>query len=574
MPAADQLLYPLLPHTLYIQTGLGHEVTDGAQAHCRTGDITATPGRFTGFAGGRLAADGADMREFERPCTRGAFLQYRTHHFGDDIACPLHDDRIPYPHVLGQDLVFIMQSGAGDHDPAYGHRLQLGHRGQDTGTSHLDLDTGQTGMHLHGRELESDSEARRAGREAQCLLRFKIILLGHGTVDLHGKIRPALTHAFHIGFHSGRIGAEFAVGRRQKAVIAQPGRQLVLEMTGFRLSPAGLAQTVSQESQGHLLGVGHIQLAQGPGSGIARIGQKLLAQGFPALVDGGKILFVDDHLAAHLQPFREGTGPAQPQGDRTDGTHGLGNHFTLFPVAAGQRLLQDAILIDNLQGKTIQFGVTPEGQRRFGQGALHAGHEFLPLLGGKDVVQTVHALTVALFGQTAQQTAPHAQRGRMGTAPLRMVFLQRLQLPEQGIVLVVADDRLVQRMIQIIVVLQDGRQPGHPLLGPVLWRFGQAQRIHRRRGCGCGRRRDDFFRSLFLGPFFGGRRGRGTEKGKLFWTHDHSGRAIRRSRRARIRSRRAAARSNSSSRAASRISFSRRWTSAAVSSAVRGTASS
>ena len=190
------------------------------------------------------------------------------------------------------------------------------------------------------------------------------------------------------------------------------------------------------------------------------------------------------------------------------------------------------------------------------------------------IISGTHALTVALFGQTAQQTTPYAQRGRMGTAPLRMVFLQRLQLPEQGIVLVVADDRLVQRMIQIIVVLQDGRQPGHPLLGPVLWRFGQAQRIHRRRGCGCGRRRDDFFRSLFLGPFFGGRRGRGTEKGKLFWTHDHSGRAIRRSRRARIRSRRAAARSNSSSRAASRISFSRRWTSAAVSSAVRGTASS
>ena len=509
------------------------------------------------------------MREFERPCPRGAFLQYRPHHFGDDIAGPLHDDRIPYPHILGQDLVLVVQGGTGDHDPTHRHRLQPGHRGQDAGTPHLDLDTGQTGMHLHGRELESDGEAWRAGREAQGLLRFQIILLGHGAVDLHGEIRPALAHAFHIGFHSCRIGAEPAVGRRQKTVVAQTGRQLMLEMAGERPPPAGLAQAVGQKTQGHLLGIGNIQLAQGPGSGIARIGQQLLAQGFPMLVDGGKILFVDDHLATHFQPFREGTGPAQAQGDRTDGAHGFGDHFALLPVPAGQRLLQDAVFIDDLQGKAIQLGVTPKGQRHLRQGALHSGHEFLPFLGGKNIVQTVHALAMALLGQPAQQSAPYAQRGRMGAAPLRMLFLQGLQLPEQGIVLIVADDRLVQRMIQIVMVLQDGHKPCHPLPGHIPGRFGQAQGIHRRRGCG-GRHRG-LPCCLAPGPVFGGRC---TEKGKLFWTHDHSGRAIRRSRRARIRSRRAAARSNSSSRAASRISFSRRWTSAAVSSAVRGTASS
>ena len=83
-------------------------------------------------------------------------------------------------------------------------------------------------MHLHGRELEGNGEARRPCGETEGLLGFQIVLLCHGTVDFHGEIRPALPDLFHIGFHCARIGTEPAVRGRQKTIVLQAGCQLML----------------------------------------------------------------------------------------------------------------------------------------------------------------------------------------------------------------------------------------------------------------------------------------------------------------------------------------------------------
>ena len=66
---------------------------------------------------------------------RRALFDDDLHHFRDDIAGPLDQDRIPHPHVLAGHFVFIVQGGPADRDPAHLHRLHHRHGGDRAGAA-------------------------------------------------------------------------------------------------------------------------------------------------------------------------------------------------------------------------------------------------------------------------------------------------------------------------------------------------------------------------------------------------------------------------------------------------------
>ena len=198
-------------------------------------------------------------------------------------------------------------------------------------------------------------------------------------------------------------------------------------------APIRIAHAVGQEAQRHGAGSRGVQLTERPCRRIARIGESFLPEGIAPFIEGRKVGLEDDDLAAHFQTGGQLLAlrrRSEPQGDILDGAHGGGHHFAGLPVAAGQGFGQDAVFIDDLQRQTVQLGVAPEGERRFGQGPAHALDEFAPFLRAEHIVQPVHAAAVRLLVQSAQKAAAHAQGGRMRAAPLGMGGFQRQQFAE------------------------------------------------------------------------------------------------------------------------------------------------
>ncbi len=277
-----------------------------------------------------------------------------------------------------------------------------------------------------------------------------------------------LTHPGRIGLHFLRPGAEPAIGRGKKTITFQTLHKFMLGQAGGGRSPVHFAQVVGQKTQRTGFCDGNIQLTQGARGGVARIGEGFPAQRLLLLIEGRKILFEHDHFAAHFQKRRERPLPAQTQGHGANGAHGLGDHLARFAVAAGQGSAQHTVHIDDFQSQTVQLGVAPEGRRQGAvelriPGAPHALHKVAPVFVGKDIVQAVHPASVLFFVQTLQQAAAYPQGGRMRAAQGGPALFQFCQLPEQSVVLLVADLRRVQRMIQIIMAFQFGAEPVCPL---------------------------------------------------------------------------------------------------------------
>ena len=335
-------------------------MTDGPQPDRRTGHVFATPGGFAFLTVGGLPAGRATVREGIFFRVLRAFIKHRPHHFGDHVASAAHHDRIAHAHVAAAYLVLIVQGRTGDHNAAHGYGLKHSHRGQHACAAHLDFNILQKSLRLLGGKLEGNGKARRARREAKGLLGLKIVQLCHCAVNLHPELRPVLPDPLGIVFHSLDALAQFAVGRGEKAVFPESGHGFRLQRTGRGWLPLSLAKAVRQKTQGPRSGDGDIKLAQGSGGGIAGIGKGFQPQGLLLFVEGGKILFVHDNLATHLQPGRKRPRPRKAQRHSADGAHGLGNHFAYFAVASSEGLLHDAVNIDDFQSQPVKLGVAPE----------------------------------------------------------------------------------------------------------------------------------------------------------------------------------------------------------------------
>ena len=159
--ARDEMLQPLDP------------LRRADQPTRATPDGVHLAGGRIDLARGMAAAGRADIGKDELFRALRPLLFNRPENLRDDVAGPLHDDRIADPHVLPRDLVLVMQRRVLHHDAAHGDGIELGDGRERASASHLNIDVAQDRGRLLGGKFVGDGVAGRARDEAEALLQIE-----------------------------------------------------------------------------------------------------------------------------------------------------------------------------------------------------------------------------------------------------------------------------------------------------------------------------------------------------------------------------------------------------------------
>ena len=276
----------LLAKALDVEGVARHEMLEPLDPLRRADQAAGTAPDHILLAGGwidlthRVAAAGwTDGGKAESFCALRALRFNHAENLRNDVAGALDDDGIADAHVFPGDLILVVQRGVLHHHAADGHRLELGDRRQRAGAADLDLDVAQDGGRLLGGEFVGDGIARRARDEAEALLKIEPVELIDDAVDVVVEAgAPAFDVAVGVEHLLDGVGELRQRVQRKAPIFHRPidaplgvGREL------RRLAPA-----IGEELQRTRRGDGRIELAQGAGGGIARIGEGPLAARPPA----------------------------------------------------------------------------------------------------------------------------------------------------------------------------------------------------------------------------------------------------------------------------------------------------
>ena len=161
-----------------------------------------------------------------------------------------------------------MQGRVGNHHATDGNGFQARHRGQLAGPANLNIDSFDQGLGLLGGKLVGNRPARRARGRAQTILPVQAVDLVDDSIDVIGPgAAPRLGDAV-VGHHLRRIHTDLMFLDLKAPGLH--GRQ----DTGLGMAGQGtdLAPGIGPETQLPRCRNGGIELAQGAGSGIARVG--------------------------------------------------------------------------------------------------------------------------------------------------------------------------------------------------------------------------------------------------------------------------------------------------------------
>ena len=205
-----------------------------------------------------------------------------------------------------------------------------------------------------------------------------------------------------------------------------------------------------------------ILLAQRSGRRVARVHEEPLAGLRLApveVVEGG-----DGHvdLAPHLEHLGERAGRrVEPL---RDGGHGgdVGRHVLAGgAVPPGGRLHEPAVAVEEGDGQPVDLELALEG----GVGRHLLPHTIGPgpqLLGTERVVQAHHRDVVDHGGEQRGRRRTDLGGRRVGHGQVRVLGLELAQLADQGVVLGIGDLGVVERVVALVVVGDQGPQLGGP----------------------------------------------------------------------------------------------------------------
>ena len=452
-----------------------------------------------GAAGDGLALEADDFRTAHRALVGHLELARilrpaRLHHaddFRDDVAGTAHDDPVADAHVQAPDLVLVVEGGVAHRHPAHLHRFQPCHRCHCAGAAHLHLDVQHAGHLFVGRELVGHGPARCPRHVAQPFLPVDAVHLVDHAVDLVGQIVAALLQGAVIGQAAFDPVHHPGLGVGADAPVPEPGHDLAVaagQSAALHQAPA-----VTVELQRPLGRDAGIELAQAAGRGVARIGEGLFAL-FPlAPVEFLESGLGHHHLAAHLQDRRPALAQ-QPQRHAADGADVGSDVLAGVTVATGGPALQHAVAVQDGHGQAVQLGLGGIVHRFHSQALAHAAIEVVHLLVAEGVVEGEHGHLVAHLAEALQGLRPHALGGGVGRHELRPAGFELLQLAHEAVVLGIRDLRLVEHVIEIVVVIDLAAQRLHAppdILGdahamPDSWfRHGITSCASRREGIAC-----------------------------------------------------------------------------------------
>ena len=193
-----------------------------------------------------------------------------------------------------------------------------------------------------------------------------------------------------------------------------------------------------------------VQLPQGAGGGVAGIGHQRLAPQLPQPVE----LF--EHRPGHID-LSSDDQPGQPlrqrHRDRADGAEVL-RHILAHPaVAPGGTPDEHAVPVLQRHGQAVHLGLHGVG-RGAAQLTVHALAELRHLFVVEHVLQALQRHRMGVGLEPLQDLVAHPLGGRIRGDLLRVGRLQLFQAAVEAVVLVVRDDRRVQHVVQIALLVQ------------------------------------------------------------------------------------------------------------------------
>ena len=217
------------------------------------------------------------------------------------------------------------------------------------------------------------------------------------------------------------------------------------------MAPSWYAQNDSSR-EAVILGV---LLPQRAGRRVAGIGEGLEPRLELALVELLERRHRHVHLAAHLEHRRHRAPllrPPQRVGHGGDGGHVGGDVVAGDPVAAGGRLHQPAVLVDERHGEPVDLELADEGGLdRLGCDAGHAVEPGVQLLDAEGVVEAHHRRPVLHRGEQHRRCPPTRRVGESAVTSSGWAS-SSTAAPDQGVVVGVADLGGVELVVAVVVV--------------------------------------------------------------------------------------------------------------------------
>ena len=147
----------------------------------------------------------------------------------------------------------------------------------------------------------------------------------------------------------------------------------------------------------------------------------------------------------------------------TDSPHIRSHIVALHTVATGNSLGEATIDVGERDTETVVLHLAAHLEILASQSLLHGVVPVAHVLLRIGVGQRQHGVLVRHLTELRLQVATHALRRRIGIGHLGMAGFQVLQFVHQLVEVIVADTRLVQHVIPVVVLMQLAPQLLYPL---------------------------------------------------------------------------------------------------------------
>ena len=367
-----------------------------------------------------------------------------------------------------------MQRGPFHKGPPQSHRFQIGHRSHRPGPSHLEIDTIQTGTHSFGLEFVGNRPTRGFGSRTQNRPQMGLVHLDHNPVYVKGQVLPFLVPVIYILVHFLQTGAATVIvpGLETPGSSHFQTLRMQIGQTAVRQPDIRSQQKIQKTIQLTARDLCRVLELKAAGSGVARVRERAFSDFFPSGVQFHKRRTRHQDLSPDFETFRISGGclrnipgmpgiqirPGQPsrnwqqlQGHRPNRPH-IGRHLVpLYPVPSGHRLNQHAIIISQRNRQTVVFQFANIIERLRTQLA-QTGIEFCHLFPRIGIAQRQHRHRMHHRREILDRLASYPLCRRTGQYPIRILLFQPFQLFEQHIELIIANFRLRQYIILIIMM--------------------------------------------------------------------------------------------------------------------------
>ena len=350
-----------------------------------------------------------------------------------------------------------MERRVADGHPAHLHRLELRHGRQHARASDGGEDVHDARRRLARLELPGDGPARRARDLAEPALEPDVVHLDDDAVDL---VRQRVALALELGVEgTGCVERiEHLRPRHRPESPALEGLQRF--PVPAELDAAHFAHAVTDEGERTRRGDARIELLQRPGGGVARVGEHRLPGLLALAVHAPEGLDRQKDLAPDLEQLGHGCRAAlqaeRHAADRPDvGRDVLADD----PVAARRSRGEHAVLVDELDRHPVDLRLADVLDPLEVQELPDAGIELRHLLPRRDVVEREHRVAMTHRLELLEGHGADPLRRRVGARELRMLGFQLLETAEEGVVLGVRDERVVEHVVAVIVVLDLAAEP-------------------------------------------------------------------------------------------------------------------